>query len=373
MTARMEMVGTEPVRSGRTRRAFRRAGAVVVIALFAGAAGWALRTVVTPPPDVLDAAPYSITEAVEGTVGQSISLNAVASWKIQRSVANQADGMVTSIEAAAGSRVEAGGVLYRVALRPVVVGEGDTPAFRDISSGDRGDDVRQFQQMLADLGRYDGEIDGVAGQYTVQAIRAWQRDLGVEPDGVVRLGDVLFLPTMPAIVSYTDLAVGQAVSPGLGTVDVLGSAPEFTVSLTETQARLVSPGTPVRLSHGETQWEAQVEEVAPASEDAPAMATLASTGDGPICGDDCGNLPVTVDSTVPSQVVVVPAQTGVAVPAAALTSGQDEETVVVSADGTVIPVEVVASARGQAVVEGLKLGTQVRVPGVLPTNEEESG
>lgn len=360
----------EATSTSRVGRVFRRLGIVVVIALVAGAAGWALKTVVTPPPNVLAAAPYTTAEAVEGTLSQSISLNATASWKTQRSVANQASGMVTSIDTAPGSRVSAGQVLYRVALRPVVVAQGEIPAFRDIGSGTRGEDVRQLQQMLTDLGKYDGEVDGEAGWYTAQAIRAWQRDLGVEADGIVHLGDVLFLPSLPATIAYDGIAVGQTVSSGSGSVNVLGSAPGFTISLSESQARMIAPDTPVTLTHGKSTWEAVVKKVTPATKDTAATATLVSTNDQPICLDECASLPVTSDTTVAATVVVVPEQSGIVVPAAALTSTSDEETVVVSADGKVIPVSVVASARGSSVVEGVEAGTRVRVPGVLPTPEE---
>ncbi len=365
MSANME--ATSASRVGRVLRCL---GIFVVIALVAGAAGWALKTVVTPPPNVLAAAPYTTAEAVEGTLSQSISLNATASWKKQRSVANQASGMVTSIDTAAGSQVSGGQVLYRVALRPVVAAQGETPAFRDIGSGTRGEDVRQLQQMLTDLGKYDGKVDGNAGWDTAQAIRAWQRDLGIEADGVVHLGDVLFLPSLPATIAYDGITVGQSVSPGSGSVNILGSAPEFTISLSESQARMVAPETPVTLTHGESTWEATVKKVTPATKDTATTATLVSTNDQPICRDECASLPVTSDTTVPATVVVVPEQSGVVVPAAALTRTPDEKTVVVSADGKVIPVTVVASARGSSVVEGVEVGTRVRVPGVLPTPEE---
>lgn len=370
------MMGASSARGARDGRAgplLRRTVAVVAVAVIAGAAGWALKTVVTPPPDVLASAPFTTIEVAEGTVGQSITLNAMASWKTQRSVANQADGMVTSVDAPAGSRVDAGRVLYRVDLRPVVVAAGEIPAFRDIGSGDRGEDVRQLQRMLTDIGEYDGAIDGYAGWGTVEAIRAWQRDLGVEPDGIAHSGDVLFLPALPAIVGYDGVAVGQPVAPGSGAVNVLGSAPEFTISLSDSQARVVTPETAVTLARGDSTWEAEVGEVTPSGPDTPASATLVSTDDRPICRDECESLPVTSDTTVMATVVMVAEQSGIVVPAAALTSTPDEQTVVVGADGTIIPVTVIASARGTVLVEGLDVGMRVRVPGVLPSPGEVDG
>ena len=363
--------GAHPrAREERARPLLRQAAIAAVIALAAGAAGWSLQTVLAPPPDVLAAAPFTTTEAAEGTVGQSITLNATAAWTTQQSVANQADGMVTSVDAPAGSRVEAGQVLYRVDLRPVVAAAGEVPAFRDIAPGDRGEDVRQLQQMLTDIGEYDGAVDGHAGRNTVRAIQAWQRGLGVEPDGTVRLGDVLFLPSAPATVSYDGIAVGQPVTPGSGTVDVLGSAPEFTISLSDSQARTVTAGMAVTLVRDDSTWEATVSEVAPGSTEEPASATLASTDDRTICREECATVPVTSDTTLAATVIVVAEQSGIVVPAAALTSTPEEQTVADSAEGDLLPVTVITTARGAALVEGLEAGTQVRVPGVLPSTEE---
>jgi len=51
--------------------------------------------------------------------------------------------------------------------------------------GSQGEDVRQIQQRLQALGYYRGDIDGVYGPITQQAVRAFQKDQGLEPDGVV--------------------------------------------------------------------------------------------------------------------------------------------------------------------------------------------
>lgn len=44
---------------------------------------------------------------------------------------------------------------------------------------------KEIQQRLADLGHYTGEIDGVTGSGTMEAVRAWQTAQGLTPDGYV--------------------------------------------------------------------------------------------------------------------------------------------------------------------------------------------
>jgi peptidoglycan hydrolase-like protein with peptidoglycan-binding domain len=44
--------------------------------------------------------------------------------------------------------------------------------------------VTELQQVMTDLGYYDGPIDGVYGEATTQGVKKMQTDLGVTADGV---------------------------------------------------------------------------------------------------------------------------------------------------------------------------------------------
>lgn len=44
---------------------------------------------------------------------------------------------------------------------------------------------KEIQQRLKDLGYYNGEIDGILGQASIQAIKNFQRDNGLVVDGIV--------------------------------------------------------------------------------------------------------------------------------------------------------------------------------------------
>lgn len=48
-----------------------------------------------------------------------------------------------------------------------------------------GSDVRAVQELLQQLSYYQGEIDGVYGTETAEAVRRFQADSGLRPDGVV--------------------------------------------------------------------------------------------------------------------------------------------------------------------------------------------
>ena len=49
--------------------------------------------------------------------------------------------------------------------------------------GMRGDYVRDVQGLLWQAGLYDGMIDGRFGKKTEEAVRNWQREVNVLPDG----------------------------------------------------------------------------------------------------------------------------------------------------------------------------------------------
>ena len=50
--------------------------------------------------------------------------------------------------------------------------------------GSRGEEVRQIQTKLRDLGYNPGTIDGIYGKNTQNAVKAFQRDRGLTVDGI---------------------------------------------------------------------------------------------------------------------------------------------------------------------------------------------
>ena len=50
--------------------------------------------------------------------------------------------------------------------------------------GSRGEEVRQIQTKLKELGYLQGNIDGIYGNQTKQAVTAFQRDHGLSADGI---------------------------------------------------------------------------------------------------------------------------------------------------------------------------------------------
>lgn len=349
-----------------SRRRMAGLGLFAAGAALAGLTVWAVVTVTQPAKDPLESPSYTLVTVVEGEVGASIQLNTLAEWTSSPIGVNRASGVVTSVNVDAGAEVTQGSTIYTVDLRPVVVARGAVPAFRPIGDGTKGEDVRQVQQMLTDLGFYNGEVGGEAGSVTAAAIRDWQKSLGQEPTGVVEVGDIIFVPQLPARVSVD----GKVVYPGTSLVSGeqvlagLPASPVFTVPATETQAAMMPSGTRVEItSPSGAVWVGVVVEHKRDTQSGTTNAILAGLDGAIICGDSCDEVPVTGQLTLSSKVVTVETVQGLIVPSSALISTADGQLAVVDEAGQRFPVTVTAAARGESVIEGVPAGTKVRVPG----------
>ncbi|UOE43175.1 peptidoglycan-binding domain-containing protein [Agromyces larvae] len=336
------------------------------VALLGGAAlvGWAAFVVFAPPGEAIVEAAFTDVTVLEGEVGSSISLNTVAEWTQQPAGTNQAVGVVTAVRAQPGDEVAAGQALYEVGLRPIVVAQGETPAFRDLTVGAEGADVLQVQEFLAALGFYDGAQDGEFGTATAAAVMEWQDSLDVEDDGVVRAADIVFVPNLPARVSLNGEKVfrGATLVGGETVVSVLSGEPSFKVPVTAQQAAKIPPGTEVEITVQEAVWHAVAAGQEPSDAVDQVQITLTATDGGAICGTECALVPVEGESILPSRVITQPTVPGLVVPSAALRSSPNGTVSVIGVDGAEYPVTVVASARGMSVIEGVEAGTKVRIP-----------
>ena len=59
--------------------------------------------------------------------------------------------------------------------------------------GSRGQEVRQIQSKLRELGLYSGSIDGVYGTATQKAVRQFQKNCGLTADGIAGRKTLLYL------------------------------------------------------------------------------------------------------------------------------------------------------------------------------------
>ncbi len=347
-------------------------GWVVAFVLGVGSAWWAADATLSRP-EVAEGTSAPVFYTVSrGTVERVMSFTAKATWAAALAASNSASGTVTSVSTQPGQAVEVGDVLYTVDLRPVVAAEGAVPSFRVLSAGASGEDVAQLEEFLAATVRFDGTVDEEFTELTAAAVMSWQARLGVEPSGVVRPGDLLFLPQLPArVVLSGDIRVGAQVSSGIGAVEVLSKSPSVTVTLGADQSDLVPLDGAVRVHRGGAIWRGRIA-AATQTELGELQLELVGPQGRAICHPRCAQLPVSRPTLMRADLIAVPPTTGPVVPAAALRTMPQGATVVLGVDGEEIPVQVLAAASGQAVVSGIDVGERIQLYGDAATSDDES-
>ena len=329
------------------------------------AAGWWAASVSLEPPDDPLGEPVPVEYTVsDGVVGRSLRFASVASWQFRDLARNAASGVVTSVEVAPGDVVAAGEVLYSVGLRPVVVAAGATPMFRDLRLNSDGPDVAQLQDLLASRGFYSGEIDGEFGSGVRTAVRDWQDSLGLEDDGVVRIGDVMFVPSLPARVVLADEVTGGApLAGGEVVVRELVGDPEFVIPLSPEQRSLVPLSADVFVTYDGGVWSGRIVEAVEDELRGELLLVLEGSGGGSVCGSDCAAVvPLVGETSFSTEIVVVPETEGPVVPVAGVVTNPDGSTSVRMAGGEMAEVTVVVVADGLAVVEGVSAGDVILLP-----------
>ena len=223
--------------------------ALMLALLMVGAGGgWLLAPRSSNTSDGTGAAPATFGEVVRTDVQERTDLPGGLAYVADRTVANRLagpDGEATLTGLAAqGTVVRRGERLFSVDERPVVLLLGPIPAWRPLEAGVVGADVRQLERNLEALGYGGFTVDDTFTSASSAAVRRWQRDMGAQIDGVVDLGEVVFLPSAVRIDQHL-LAPGDAVSSGAQVLAVGPTAPVVTVDLEPTQLSLVSVGDPV--------------------------------------------------------------------------------------------------------------------------------
>lgn len=202
-----------------------------------------------------------------------------------------ASGTITQLPVA-GKQINTGEQVYEMDGAPVPLFHGDRPFWRTIGDGvSDGPDVTQLEQNLQELGFYGGEVGPHFNWLTREAIRQWQRSLGLTGDAVTGTFDpntVALAAAAPIRITAVNAKLGQSqVSPASYT----GVTLHAQATLTATQAATFKAGD-----------KAQV--VLP--DNTTVETTLASVGQG---GQKTGD---TGQATQPSARIDFPDQSQVA-------------------------------------------------------------
>jgi hypothetical protein len=186
------------------------------------------------------AAPANTATVQKGRLAAAVSGDGTLTFRARPdgspfSAINHARGTYTELPEV-GDKVDCGGVLYRVDDRPVLLLCGTVPAYRALSTGDAGQDVRQLNRSL--------HVRGAGDAFTTKtekALEALQRRKGVHVTGSVALGDAVFLPEAVRIAKVTG-QLGGSAQPGAQTLNATSGTLHVQVNLDPSEQGQVKRG-----------------------------------------------------------------------------------------------------------------------------------
>jgi peptidoglycan hydrolase-like protein with peptidoglycan-binding domain len=106
-------------------------------------------------------------------------------------VTSPAAGTVTWLPEV-GTVVSRGESLLRVDDQPVVLMYGALPMYRQLTTGTKGEDVKQFKQNLRALGYTGLSVDTEFSAATATTVKRWQKALNRPETGTVEIADVIY-------------------------------------------------------------------------------------------------------------------------------------------------------------------------------------
>ncbi|MBK7821126.1 MAG: peptidoglycan-binding protein [Tessaracoccus sp.] len=324
-----------------------------------------------PPIPVTVATDDQISVTVtERTIGQTLDYGVQTSRESRPIATNTLAGVVVVAPDNAVAERKVGDVLYAVGGVPVRVVEGGVPFSRDLEKGLTGKDVAQLERALVALG-YLTAADEDFDEATADAVSDWQRKLGMQVTGTVKLGELVAAPTLPAHIGVDDKAVwaGAVLTGGEVLVTAATGTPQFVLPLSPGQLSLVPADATMTVEAFGRTWPAQWESSRPNDETgAGELVTLSSPEGGAVCGEECALIPAE-KAWATVHIEVIPRTTGPTVPLSAVSTDAVGKAWVMVTDGDESErraVTVVRSHAGLAVVEGVAVGEAVLA---LPAQE----
>jgi len=179
---------------------------------------------------------------------QTDSESGALSYAGPQTVYNRLSGTLTWLPRV-GQAIKPGGALFKVDAKPVILMDGTTPAYRDLTPSDSaGQDIEELNRNLVALGfNPDGiVIDDRWQAATTAGVEAFQASRSETETGSLPLGRVVFLPG-DQLVSTVDASLG---STGGGSGQGNPSSPTNAVDQTSgARAEFVSLKQPVPGKH----------------------------------------------------------------------------------------------------------------------------
>jgi peptidoglycan hydrolase-like protein with peptidoglycan-binding domain len=197
-----------------------------------------------------NSSPTSLATVERRSLASQQSENGTLGYAGSYSVINQAQGTLTALPST-GQVIALGHVLYRVADAPVVLLYGHTPAYRTLSKGLEGPDVRELNSDLVALGYASAEALSASSEYfgaeTKYALERLQAALGEKETGKLALGQAVFLPG-PLRIAKVMATLGAQAPPGNPIAQASSTKRQVVINLSASSQSGVKVGDRVTIS-----------------------------------------------------------------------------------------------------------------------------
>jgi peptidoglycan hydrolase-like protein with peptidoglycan-binding domain len=202
------------------------------------------------PTNPSGAVPTGTAPVIRTDIVSRQQLSGTLTYAGSYTLINQAGPGVFTNLPAPGSVLTRGQIIYRIDGRPIPLFYGDAPEWRQLSAGVAdGTDSYELQANLIALGlapsvlRADNTFDG----FTAQAVRSWQATMGLPQTGIVRPGDVVYMPGAIRVTAV-EPAVGMFAQPGQPVLQATSTQHTVIVQLNVALESLVKVGNAVTVS-----------------------------------------------------------------------------------------------------------------------------
>ena len=238
------------------RRAFLAMGAAAILAAGAGAGAFASRSgpfaaKAKPTTSTFSGATDTVTK---GDLQGQTSVSGTLRYSDSRKFKSGFEGVLIQVPAS-GAVLTQGDVLYRTGNETAYLMRGNLPAWRSFEAGmEDGEDIRQLETALRDLGYFDYEPDDHFSWATTSAILKWQKDLDLPRTGTLPLGRIVFTPGDLRVGTVT-ARVGDRVAADTELFDVTSTTQVVDANIKlpdakKTAGKITSVGTPTEKSSG---------------------------------------------------------------------------------------------------------------------------
>jgi Putative peptidoglycan binding domain len=232
-------------------------GGIVVVMIGGAAAGIVITNpfkTPSPPGTGLSSNTYPTAFAtiVQRSLVSQTQVSATLGNGGSYTVVNQMQGTFTQLPGA-GRIVRQGQVLYHVSGNPVILLYGSVPAYRTLSDGMTGADVKELNAALVALGyASSAQLDPNSDVFTLEtayALEQLQSHLDVPVTGELTLGQAVFLPAAIQVSALgSGIVLGGSAQPGGNVLTATSTTPVVTIDLNAGQQSNVKVGDRVTIT-----------------------------------------------------------------------------------------------------------------------------